>query len=249
MLEAASLPLALPWLLTAPRGDGHPVVVLPGFLGGDSAMQCHLRFLTNRGYDVSHWGLGRNIGFHLRHANALEAKIRYLHHLTGRKVSLVGWSLGGVFAVSAAQSAPECVRQVITLGSPIKVEPTGSSSVPRFMGALYRLVAHPMGFKVHFVRPRAKALRQAGRLPIPISCLYGINDGIVAPHEAMLPLDHECHENIRVPATHMGMVVNPMVMWIIADRLALPEGSWEPFAPSGASGLLYRALTRDAAHA
>lgn len=247
LLEAASLLWAFPWLLSAPRGDGHPVVVVPGFLGGDSAMWCHLRFLANRGYDVSHWGLGRNIGFHPRHAMALEAKIRYLHHLTGRKVSLVGWSLGGVFALSAAQSAPECVRQIITLGSPINVERHGSAGVPSFMNALYRVIAHPMGFKVHFMRPKAKALRQADALPMPISCLYGVRDAIVPTDEAVLPTLHGCHENIRVPASHLGMVVNPLVLWIVADRLALPEGTWSPFKPTGASGLLYRALTPELA--
>lgn len=243
IVEAAALPWALPWLMRAPRGDGHPVVVLPGFLGGESVMQCHLRFLQNRGYEVSPWGLGRNTGFHARHAEALERKIRYLHYLTGRKVSLVGWSLGGVFALYGAQRAPECVRQVITMGSPFNVITKGSSNVPKFMGMLYRLIAHPMGFKVHFTRPRARLLREVNALPLPVSCLYSLGDGIVPPDEAVIENGHRLHENIRVPASHLGMTVNPIVLWIVADRLAMPENEWRPFAPEGVAGLIYRALT------
>lgn len=243
IVEAAVLPWAWPWLRKAPRGDGHPVLVLPGFLGGESVMHLHQRFLLNRGYDVSHWGLGRNTGFHVRHAEAIERKIRYLHHMTGRKVSLVGWSLGGVFALYAAQRAPECVRQVITMGSPFNVFTKGTSSVPSFMGGLYRLVAHPMGFKVHFMRPRARQLREINALPIPVSCLYGLSDGIVPPDEAVIEDGNHFHENIRVPASHLGMTVNPIVLWIVADRLAVPENDWRPFAPEGFAGALYRTLT------
>lgn len=243
IVEAAALPWALPWLMSAPRGDGHPVLVLPGFMGGESVMHLHVRFLQNRGYDVSHWGLGRNTGFHVRHAEAIERKIRYLHYMTGRKVSLVGWSLGGVFSLYAALRAPECVRQVITMGSPFNVFTKGASSVPSFMGGLYRLIAHPKGFMVHFNRPRARMLRQVNALPMPVACLYGLSDGIVPPDEAVIDDGQHRHENIRVPASHLGMTVNPMVLWIVADRLAVPEDNWRPFAPKGVTGLAYRTLT------
>ena len=76
------------------------------------------------------WGFGRNVGFSDRHAKALQQKIRYMHHKSGRKVSLVGWSLGGMFAMYGAHEAPECVRSVITLGSPVTFDPAGSQSPP-----------------------------------------------------------------------------------------------------------------------
>jgi len=110
LLEAALLPASLPLLMQAPQGDGHPVLLLPGFMAGESTLVALKLFLKNKGYDVHTWGLGRNVGFRSKHANALPQKIRYLHHITGRKVSLVGWSLGGVFALYGAESTLDCVR-------------------------------------------------------------------------------------------------------------------------------------------
>jgi pimeloyl-ACP methyl ester carboxylesterase len=159
LLELATLPWSLPVLAMAPRGDGHPVLLLPGFMGSEVSLIGLELFLRNRGYAAETWGLGRNIGFQTKHANALEQKIRHLHHKTGRKVSLVGWSLGGVFALYGAQQVPECVRSVVTLGSPISVDPEGSASPP-LVKAMYRLIAHPMGPAAHALQPRAKKLRE-----------------------------------------------------------------------------------------
>ena len=160
LLELAMLPWSLPVLATAPHGDGHPVLLLPGFMGSEVSLIALELFLRNRGYAVETWGLGRNVGFHAKHANALEQKIRHLHHKTGRKVSLVGWSLGGVFALYGAHQVPECVRSVVTLGSPITVDPEGSASPP-FVKAMYRLIAHPMGPAAHTMQPRAQEAARA----------------------------------------------------------------------------------------
>ncbi|HYN58016.1 MAG TPA: alpha/beta hydrolase, partial [Rubrivivax sp.] len=119
LAELASLPYAVPMLLHAPHGDGHPVLLIPGFMGSEGSLIGLELFLRNRGYAVRTWGLGRNVGFRPGHASALEQKIRFMHHESGRKVSLVGWSLGGVFALYGAHQASECVRNVITLGSPV----------------------------------------------------------------------------------------------------------------------------------
>jgi pimeloyl-ACP methyl ester carboxylesterase len=240
--EMACLPWALPALLTAPRGDGHPVLLLPGFMGSEITLIGLELFLRNRGYAVETWGLGRNVGFHAKHAQALEQKVRHLHFKTGRKVSLVGWSLGGVFALYGAHQAPECVRSVITLGSPITVDPEGSASPP-FVKAMYRLIAHPMGPAAHAMQPRAKKLRERRHLPMPLSCLYSVGDGVVPPQEATVDGNPALHQNIRVPGSHLGLGFNPLVLWIVADRLALPEGQWRRFEPSGPVGYAYRMLT------
>ena len=110
LLEMASLPFMLPALMAAPQGDGHPVLLLPGFMADEGTLIALKTFLRNRGYAVESWGFGRNVGFQNKHAQALEQKIRYMHHKSGRKVSLVGWSLGGVFALYGAHQASECVR-------------------------------------------------------------------------------------------------------------------------------------------
>lgn len=245
LVELAMLPAALPILANAPRGDGHPVLLLPGFMGSELSLIGLQGFLRNRGYAVETWGLGRNVGFHAKHTKALEQKIRYLHHRTGRKVSLVGWSLGGVFALFGAHQVPECVRSVVTLGSPVTVDPAGSASPP-LVKAMYRLIAHPMGTTAHALQPRAKTLRQAKNLPMPLSCLYSVGDGVVPPQEATIEGHPARHENIRVPGSHIGLGFNAVVLWIVADRLAQPEGRWRRFRPSGALGRVYRLLTHRA---
>ena len=246
LLEMATLPLAWPLLTTAPHGDGHPVLLLPGFMAEEVTLAPLKAFVRGRGYDVRTWGLGRNVGFQRRHAQALEQKIRHLHHQTGRKVSLVGWSLGGVFSLYGALQASECVRQVITLGSPVNVDADSGSRSPPLVKALYRMIAHPMGPNVHVMQPRVKQLREHRLPPVPMSCLYTISDGVVPPQEATLDGDAAMVENIRVYGSHTGLGFNPMVLCIIADRLAQPEGQWQPFKPQGVPGLFYGWLTHAA---
>ena len=245
LAELALLPWSTPALMTAPHGDGHPVLLLPGFMGSEFSLIGLEWFLRSRGYAVETWGLGRNVGFHPKHANALEQKIRHVHHQTGRKLSLVGWSLGGVFSLYGAHQAPECVRSVITLGSPLSVDPEGSASPP-LVKAMYRLIAHPLGASAHAMQPRARRLRERDPLTVPLSCLYSLSDGVVPPQEATVDGDPALHENIRVPGSHVGLGFNAVVLWIVADRLAQPEGQWQPFRPQGPMGYVYRTLTHEA---
>jgi pimeloyl-ACP methyl ester carboxylesterase len=238
--ELATLPYALPALLRAPKGDGHPVLLLPGFMSSERPLFAIKAYLRNRGYQVESWGFGRNLGFQRKHATALEQKLRFMHHKHGRKVSLVGWSLGGTFAMYAAHQVPECVRSVITLGSPVSSDPEGSNTAP-VVKALYRMVAHPLGTVAHASQLRARRLRSAP--PVPVSCLYSLGDGVVPPQEATIDGDSRLHENIRVPGSHLGLGFNPVVLWIVADRLSQPEDGWRPFAPDGAAGRAYRWLT------
>jgi pimeloyl-ACP methyl ester carboxylesterase len=247
-VEAAALPWLVPLLAFAPRGDGHPVLLLPGFMADEGTLVVLKLFLENRGYEVQTWGFGRNVGFSSRHAKALQQKIRYMHYKSGRKVSLVGWSLGGMFAMYGAHEAPECVRSVITLGSPVTFDPAGSQSPP-LVKALYRLIAHPMGTAAHVTHLRAKSLRGPKALPVPITCVYSLTDGVVPPQEATIDGDPALHENVRVAGSHLGLGFNAFALWVVADRLAQPEGGWQPFVPSGVSGRLYQLVTPGTARA
>src|SRR5579863_8067621 len=110
--------LMSPFLMRAPRGDGHPVLALPGFLASDLSMAPLRRYLTELGYDAHAWQMGRNLGGLLKMRTALRERLAAIHATTGRKVSLVGWSLGGVYARDLALHAPDMVRYVMTLGSP-----------------------------------------------------------------------------------------------------------------------------------
>jgi pimeloyl-ACP methyl ester carboxylesterase len=239
LLEMALLPASLPLLMEAPHGDGHPVLLVPGFMAGESTLIGLKLMLQNKGYDVHTWGLGRNMGFRSKHANALPQKIRHLHYITGKKVSLVGWSLGGVFSLYGAQNSLECVRSIITLGSPVSVDASGSQS-PTAVRALYRLVSHRLGASAHVMQPKVKVMRERRRLAIPTSCLYSVSDGVVPPQEATIDGDPALHENIQVPGSHIGLGFNGIVLSIVADRLAQPENQWKPFAPHG---LLARVLS------
>lgn len=243
LLEAALLPGSWPLLMQAPRGDGHPVLLLPGFLADEVTLAPLRWYLGQLGYQVQTWGFGRNIGFQRRHAQALEQKIRWLHHESGQRVSLVGWSLGGVFSLYGAHQQPDSVRQLITLGSPVSVDEAAGSQSPALVKAIYKLVAHPLGPGVHVAQPRVKKLRQRQPPPVPTSCLYSLSDGVVPPQEATLDGDPTRHENIRVLGSHSGLGFNPMVLAIIAERLAQPEGQWAPFKPEGWAGAVYAKVT------
>lgn len=238
LLEMALLPASLPLLMEAPHGDGHPVLLVPGFMAGETTLIGLKLMLQNKGYDVHTWGLGRNMGFRSKHANALPQKIRHLHYITGKKVSLVGWSLGGVFSMYGAQNSLDCVRSIITLGSPVSVDAAGSQS-PSAVKALYRLVSHRLGAGAHVMQPKVKVMRERRRLAIPTSCLYSVTDGVVPPQEATIDGDPALHENIQVPGSHIGLGFNGIVLSIVADRLAQPENQWKPFVPKG---LLARVL-------
>ena len=130
LVELGALPWAVPLLATAPRGDGHPVLVLPGFVTSDRSTTILRGFLNGQGYDAHAWELGRNLGPKAigHQGEKLIARILEVHQATGKKVSLVGWSLGGVMARLVAKRIPHAVRQVITLGSPFSGSPRRRTS-------------------------------------------------------------------------------------------------------------------------
>jgi len=151
-------------------------------------------------------------------------------------VSLVGWSLGGVYGFYTAHGAPECVRTVISLGSPMRFSPE-TFQTRAIVRAVYRYFAHPMGPVAHLAHVRSKVLKAPP--PMPSTCIYSLTDGVVPPQAARIETDDAGHENIWVPGSHLGLGFNAAVMWILADRLAQPEGDWRPFRVDGRLGSLY----------
>jgi pimeloyl-ACP methyl ester carboxylesterase len=124
LADHAALVLATPFLAVAPRGDGHGVLVLPGLLASDSSTIPLRAFLRHLGYDVRGWDLGRNHGpTEVILAGLPQALLDHAER-TGRPVSVIGWSLGGVYARELARQYPKQVRQVITLGSPFTMTDT-----------------------------------------------------------------------------------------------------------------------------
>lgn len=225
----ASLVLA-PVLLNAPRGDGHPVFVLPGLLAGDLSMAPLRRLLGHLGYDVFPWGLGRNLGGIYRMRSRLRERLAEIHARSARKVTLVGWSLGGVYARDLALFAPGMVRGVVTLGSPFSGDVTATNA--------RRVYEALSGERIADIDPADRAAL-AGDLPVPASSIYTRGDGVVN-WRTCLGRPSGRAENIEVQfASHLGLVVNAAVLWAIADRLAQPEGQFRPFARSGPFAFAY----------
>src|SRR5215469_10649594 len=216
------------WLAGAPRGDGHGVLVLPGFLATDTSTGVLRRFLRMLGYNVRGWEIGRNVGPTERVLDQLPRAVTALANWTGGPVSIVGWSLGGVYAREMARQNPERVRQVITLGSPFALTDPRQSRAE----ILYRRRAH-----LHAAR--VPTLDQvAAPIPVPSTAVYSRRDGIVAWRSCVGPCT-ELHDNVEVCCSHLGFGVDAATLWLIADRLALPPGAQPPFRPPPRKRHLY----------
>ncbi len=229
-LEAAWLPIEAagfwairPLLRGMGRGDRHPVLLLPGFTADDDSTALLRATLRTQGYYAHSWGLGRNLGPTARIVDGMRARLDELHDQHGRPVSLIGQSLGGVYARLLARERPEAVRQVITLGSPYRMQEGDRST------------AQPMWERVRHLHdgdlPLA-TVREEDRPPleVPATSIYSRTDG-VAPWHTCIDVVAEQSENIEVRGSHIGMAINPAVVVAILDRLSQDEDDWRPFAP------------------
>ena len=231
LVEAwAALP-SLPLLAWAPQGDGHPVLVLPGLAASDESTRPLRWFLRNRGYHTHGWRLGRNTGPSARIRSGLRDRVRAIADQHGRRISLVGWSLGGIYAREIARLAPDAVRQVITLGSPFRyLDATTRSDVP---------LHDTPGDPDHSGRLRRDLGEGvAGTLSVPTTAVYTRTDGVV-PWRSCVERPGPRRESIEVRGSHIGLGHNPSVLLVVADRLAQPEGTWAPFRPPAHLAGLY----------
>ena len=223
--EHQTFPLAVPFLRTLPRGDGHRVLVVPGFTADDRSTRALRWFLSDRGYEALGWGLGANLGPTDR---ILDGKDALMHRLatSGSPFSIIGWSLGGVMARDLARDHPDAVRSVITLGSPFRL--SGRDPEESTAGPLYEALS-----VLH--SERAKQPRQAEEdrpgVPVPVTNIYTRSDGVVSWRSCIDTCGDQT-ENIGVPGSHSGLGVNPLAFAVIADRLAQPQGAWLPYQPS-----------------
>jgi pimeloyl-ACP methyl ester carboxylesterase len=218
-----------PLLLRAPRGDGHPVLALPGFLASDLSMAPMRRYLTELGYEAHAWQMGRNLGGISRLRTALRDRLAEIHASSGRKVSIVGWSLGGVYARDLALSAPDMVRYVVTLGSPFANDVRATNATRLYEA----LSGEAVGDDPEFVAAIG------GDLPVPTTSIFSRADGVVNWQTCLLRPSATA-ENIEVYlASHVGLGVNPAVLWAVANRLAQQEGQFSQFDRSGPFAIAY----------
>jgi len=217
-----SLALA-PWLRRVPEGDGHPVIVLPGFMASDRSTVLLRSFVSSLGYATYGWQLGRNIGPTDEVVDRLPSTIARLAETHGRRVSLIGWSLGGIMARRLCREQPDPVRQVITLGSPIGMRDKQQSR------ASARYAEYSSRHSERYTLDDAY-VPDVDPLPVPSTAIYTRNDGIVA-WTTCTQVTGERSENIEVRGAHCGLGHHPAALLAIGDRLAQPEGRWRAFRP------------------
>ena len=212
------------------KGDGHTVMIIPGFMSTKTSTGVLREFIGNLGYNVVDWGLGRNLG-KVEYTELLLETLDELYIKEGQPISLIGWSLGGVIARQIAKERPELVRQVITLGSPF-----GGITEPNNATWMYSIITNgktprdiDQDLLANFPLPAA----------VPTTAIYSKEDGIV-PWKACMEIEDEIHQNIQVRGSHIGLGVNHSVLSIIADRLQYTKKDWRYFKPKGkVNGLLF----------
>jgi pimeloyl-ACP methyl ester carboxylesterase len=212
---------ARPLERTLPVGDGHPVLVLPGLLAGDGSTWALRRILRRLGYRVHGWHLGRNIGPTAKAVAGMADRLNGLQTKYGTPVSVIGWSLGGIYARAMGRRSPASIRQVITLGTPFRLTDQNQTRA----GAAFKRFSH-----LHVERAPVPLDLETEPLPVPATSIYSRYDGVVA-WQACLDLRSPRAENISVIGSHFGYGHNPAVIWAVADRLAQPSGEWAPFRP------------------
>lgn len=218
---------ATPWLSVLPRGDGHPVLVLPGLTASDLSTVLLRRVIGTQGYACHGWKLGVNRGPHPGVIERCVERVVELRQRHDRTVSVIGWSLGGLYAREIAKQAPDAVRQVITLGTPFTGHPKATNA--------WRLFERVSGQSVDDLALWA-TLHEAP--PVPTTSIWSRTDGVVSWQCSLETPGSSC-ENIEVDASHRGLGMNPAVLYAVLDRLAQPEGRWQPFRREGLRQLVY----------
>lgn len=233
--ELVAYSWSLPWLQMTPKGDGHPVLVLPGFMASDVSTIPLRLFLRSRGYKPYGWNLGRNLGQGIDVRKGIPdnsyilRRLKAIYKKHNQKVSIIGWSLGGIYAREIARRKPKMVRSVITMGSPFAGDPKAnhvSGLFERFSGKEIEDITPELREVVHTPPP------------VPSTAIFSRTDGITNWKCCLERVD-DTTENISVFSSHNGLGHNPLALCIVADRLAQPEGEWSPFDNRGLRGLVY----------
>ncbi|RYB93916.1 hypothetical protein EUA93_05825 [Nocardioides oleivorans] len=206
-LDAVRLLGAAPRLASAPRGDGHLVVDIPGWRAPELSGAPLRAYLRRLGYDARGWGFGTNTGDPRRDVERLSERLLRLVDAAGSPASLVGWSLGGVVAREVARRHPEAVRRVITYGTPVSG------------GAAHTTVARFFGPGSDDADRVTRRLDARSPIQVPLTVMFSRRDGIVS-WQACIDHASPSAEHVEVFSTHLGMGVDPDVWSVVAGRLA-----------------------------
>ena len=224
--------LSLPYrklLRHVKAGDSHPVLVVPGFMTTDTSTVALRDFIEQLGYTPYGWEQGRNYAA-VELIDVLAQRLEDIYKEHGQKVSLIGWSMGGIYARQIAKRYPEYVRQIITLGSPF-----AGITEPNNVSWIYNLLTWS---RIENVDPwLISDLPKPA--PVPTTAVYSKQDGIVPWKVCREQVVDEWHQNVQVRGSHLGLGVNPAVMAIVADRLQYDQESWKGFKAGFLSQLLF----------
>lgn len=203
-------------------GDGHPVLIFPGLATGAMAVAPLRKFCTSMGYAAYDWGRGYNLGPQGEVNAWLDELAVHCYEVLqnhGQAATLVGWSLGGIYARELAKLMPNRVRQVITIGTPFNAEADYSN-----VGWLYRRLAKKSApidaTLIHRLRTPP---------PVPTTSIFSRSDGIVAWQSCLHASDRHQVEDIEIQGSHLGMGWNRAVLSVLTDRLAQKPGKWMPY--------------------
>ena len=219
-----------PFLRRLPPGDGHGVLVLPGFTGDDSSTATLRRFVRESGYHAHGWRLGANTGPTEATLGGMRDRVRRLVREHGQPISLLGWSLGGIYARELGREFPEEVRSVITLGTPFRLGRNDHTiASDQYERLAKNHVEPPEWWADEETRPR---------LTMPVTAIYTRTDRIV-PWRSCVEDDGPLSESIEVFGSHSGLGHNPAALIAIADRLSQVPGQWRRFRPPASLRALY----------
>lgn len=190
-------------------GDGRPVLVIPGFMVHDVISVRLRRTLDRAGYRSSGWGMGINRGIRADTLSGLRSKLAAMHSESGRKVALVGWSLGGLYAREIAKLDPHMVERVVTLASPF----SGDMRANNVWRAYERIAGHPVDRLPIDVTLSTKP-------PVPTIALWTARDGLVSPASSR-GLAGERDLAVQVDCQHTDIIARRCAVAAILEALAL----------------------------
>ncbi len=183
------------------------VLILPGFASGAGRMRYFAQQLERAGHRTKRWGLGRNWGASEKTFAHMEKRLLDLHKRSGRKVVLLGWSLGGVFGRELAKRHPDAVAKVITMGSPFSGSPRANN-----VWRIYQFITgHPVD------QPPVEADLSA-KPPVETVAFWSANDGVIAPRCAA-GLPEERDRAIALRCTHIGYTYAPATIYAVLSEL------------------------------
>lgn len=207
----ASLVFRAPELATAPRGDGRPVMLLPGYRADEASLRPLSRYLEYLGYETHDWGLGRNRGDVENDVVRVALRCSQIRgSRNGEAPTLIGWSLGGVVAREVARLHEPEVREVITMGTPIVGGPKYTTVAARF-AELANLDLDKFEQEVH--QRNLMGIRQ------PVTSIYSKSDGVV-DWRASVDTYNPQALNLEVRSSHFGMGGNASIWLLVAQVLA-----------------------------